>query len=148
MAAGDCPQGCSSYSTYYFLLILHFSVWHLFPREIFLDPVCVKFCYVIIELSVLRVSFWVHKSFFSTWLQAKHEPGCLFYLQSLEYCLPHYRHLILVQCVDEWTWKAQSFILKNYSHNNFFFVSIFVFFIMQILLACWKFKIQFFRMKD
>jgi hypothetical protein len=26
MAAEDYPQGCSSYSTYYFLLILHFSV--------------------------------------------------------------------------------------------------------------------------
>ena len=58
------------------------------PGKSFLDPICVKFCYVIIELSLLMVSIWHHNCLIclSPVLDFKlnKSQGRLFYLQILE----------------------------------------------------------------
>ena len=58
------------------------------PGKSFLDPIYVKFYYVITELSFLIISFWVHNYFIylSLLLDLKlnKSQGSLFYLQSLE----------------------------------------------------------------
>ena len=58
------------------------------PGKSSLDPVCVKFCYVIIELSFLRVSMWGHNHLICLSLvldfKLNKSQGRLFYLQILE----------------------------------------------------------------
>ena len=123
MAAGDCPWGCSSFSTYYFLLILHFSVWHLFPREIFTGP---SLCQVLLcdhrtlflEYPSEFILFYL--SFSSTRLQAKQEPEESVSSAELRIMSSHYRHLIFVQCVDVWTWKAVLYTQKLLTWTFFF----------------------------